>query len=207
MNNQFFLWLTFVAPWPWRKNYVLQNFPKFYSSWFGTSWISGTIMVSSSCWSLLIASLLQKFRIPIVSNLSSFICLYGLILWKNSRFLFLFSFEGSVGVRHSFLPFLMGLFVEGLRELCWLLLLLEERLSLFFFFLCRLCWVLPFGSFLESLLSWDFFLFLKFVQYCGNLKKRFSFWKRFWLTFFLISCSLFPIIQLGCQNDRFHCLL
>ena len=29
MNNQFFLYLAFIAPWPWRKNYLLQNYSRF----------------------------------------------------------------------------------------------------------------------------------------------------------------------------------
>ena len=44
MNN------TFVAPWPWRKKLFLTELLTFYSTWvFGTSYVSGTIMVCSFC--------------------------------------------------------------------------------------------------------------------------------------------------------------
>ena len=85
--------------------------------------------------------------------------MYGLILPKNGGFFLLSTFEASASVGHSFLSFLLGLFAEDLSGLCWLL-LLQEWLSLFFFF-CWLCWFLPFQSFLEVLLSWDFFSYLK----------------------------------------------
>ena len=94
-----------------------------------------------------------------------------LFIWsflpKNGRFFLLSTFEASASVGHSVLSFLMRLFVEVLCELCWLL-LLRERLSLLFFFLCRLCWFLTFRSFLEFLLSWDFFSYLKL---CAALRK------------------------------------
>ena len=47
-----------------------------------------------------------------------------------------FLFRSFSWLRHSFLSFLMGLFVKGLCELCRVLLLLGERISLFFFYHC-----------------------------------------------------------------------
>ena len=92
--------------------------------------------------------------------------MYGLILPKNGCFFLLSTFEASASVGHYFLSFLLGLFAEDLSALCWLL-LLQEWLSLFFFF-CWLCRFLPFQSFLEVLLSWDFFSYLKL---CAALRK------------------------------------
>ena len=118
------------------KKLSLRELLPFSSIWFGTSCVSGTIVVYLFCWSLLSVSLSSYFLISTVSNLCSCLCLYGLVLPKNGCFFFLFNFEASASVGHSFLSFLMDLFVESLCELCWLVLLLRERLSLFFFFLC-----------------------------------------------------------------------
>ena len=94
-----------------------------------------------------------------------------LFIWyffiKKWSFFLLSTFEASASVGHSLLSFLIRLFVEVLCELCWLL-LLRERLSLLFFFLCRLYCFLPFQSFLEFLLSWDFSSYLKL---CAALRK------------------------------------
>ena len=154
MNNQFFLWFVFVAAWPWRKKLSLTELLPSSLIWFGTSCVSGTIIACSFCCSLLLVS--------------SCLCLYGLILPKTGHFFLLFTFEAWASVGHSFLSFLLGLFAEDLFQLCWLLLVLRERLSLFFFFLCWLCRFLPFQSLLEVLLSWDFFPCLKL---CVALRK------------------------------------
>ena len=85
---------------------------------------------------IIIGLTFTKFLISTVSNLSYCLCLYNLFYKKNGRLFLLSSFEASASVGHSFLSFLMVLFVESLCELCWLLLLLPERISFFFLFLC-----------------------------------------------------------------------
>ena len=59
----------------------------------------------------------------------------SLFIWsyftKNDRFFVLSTFKAWASVDQSFVSFLMGLFDEGLCDLCWLLLLLREHLSLF----------------------------------------------------------------------------
>lgn len=102
-------------------------------------------------------------------NLSSFLCWYGLIFRKLVAY-FLSCFEASAGVGHSFLPFLMGLFDEGL---CWLI-------GCYFYCESDYCCIFSFsGDFAGFYLSdrfWSFcycenyFLFLNFVQHCKNLK-------------------------------------
>ena len=91
--------------------------------------------------------------------LTLFIWLYFAKKWS------LFSaLKASAGVGHSFLSFLMGLFVGGLCGFCWLLLLLREQLSLFssFYVDCAdSCLSNHFQSFSYLKIS---FLFLTFVR-------------------------------------------
>ena len=130
---------------------------------------------------------------------------------KMVVFFLLSTSEASASVGHSFLSFLMGLLVEGLWELCWLLLLLRERLSLCSSFSVDCAsFYLPdhFWSFCYLEIS---FLVSNFRQHCGKPKKHCSgaippFHKIFWLIF-LLSCSLSPIIQLSCHKYCFHSLL
>ena len=140
----------------------------------------------------------------IIIGLAFVIILNCLNYWSFFLTLFIWSYfakkwslfsalKASAGLGHSFLSFLMGLFVGGLCGFCWLLLLLREQLLLFFFFLCWLCWFLTFQSFLEFLLSQDFFSFLNI---CAEALFRYhcSFPWKILIDFPLLSCSLSPII-------------
>ena len=116
---------TFVM----KKKISLTELLIFSSTCFRTSYISGTIMVCSFCWSLLVL-LLSYFLISIVRSLPSCLCLYDIILHKNGCFFLLSSFKARAGVGRYFLSFLMGLFIGSLCELCWVSLLLCELLLL-----------------------------------------------------------------------------
>ena len=119
----------------------------------------------------------------------------SLFIWsyftKNDRLFVLSTFKAWASVDQSFLSFLMGLFDEGLCDLCWLLLLLREHLSLFSSFsvdCAGFCLSDHFWSFCYLEIS----LVSNFVQRCGNLKKRCwgiipPFHEVFWLIFVLIS--------------------
>ena len=150
MNSPFFLWLAFVAL--KKKNYLLRHF-----LWLGSQHLAYLVQ-------LLFILLVIIFGLPlaIVFKFHRFKSFFlSLFIWsyftKNGRFFLLSTFGASANVGHSFLSFLMSLFVEGLYELCWSLLLLREQLSLFFSFFCWLCPFLPFRSVLEMII----FLFVQ----------------------------------------------
>ena len=147
MNNQFFLWFAVIAPCHEEKDYLLRE-----NSYFLRLGSEDLVYLVQYCMFILLVNIIG-LDFVIVFNFHRFksfdlclyglyglilvlFCLYGLILPKNGRFFLLSTFEASASVGHSFLSFLKSLFVEGLCELCWLLLLLRKRLSLFSFFLC-----------------------------------------------------------------------
>ena len=119
----------------------------------------------------------------------------SLFIWSyftdNDRFFVLSTFEASASVGQSFLSFLLGLFDEGLCELCWLLLLLREQLSLFSSFSVD-CAGFCLSDYFWSFCYLEISLVSNLVQHCGNLKKRCwgiipPFHEVFWLIFVISS--------------------
>ena len=119
----------------------------------------------------------------------------SLFIWsyftKNDRFFVLSTFKASASVGQSFLSFLLGLFDEGLCELCWLLLLLREQLSLFSSFSVD-CAGFCLSDYFWSFCYLEISLVSNLVQHCGNLKKRCwgiipPFHEVFWLIFVISS--------------------
>ena len=119
----------------------------------------------------------------------------SLFIWsyftKNNRFFVLSTFKAWASVDQSFLSFLLGLFDEGLCELCWLLLLLREQLSLFSSFSVD-CAGFCLSDYFWSFCYLEISLVSNLVQHCGNLKKRCwgiipPFHEVFWLIFVISS--------------------
>ena len=109
MNSPFFLWLAFVAL--KKKNYLLRHF-----LWLGSQHLAYLVQ-------LLFILLVIIFGLPlaIVFKFHRFKSFFlSLFIWsyftKNGRFFLLSTFGASANVGHSFLSFLMSLFVEGLYE-------------------------------------------------------------------------------------------
>ena len=209
MNNQFFRWLAFLAPRPWRKKYLLRNCSDFLR--FGSEHLAYLVQllyvhfVGHHYWS----RYRHSFQFPPFQIFLPFFCLYGLILPKKWL---LFTLEASASVDHSFLLFLLDWFDEDLWELCLLLLYFENGYH------CFSSFPVDCADFFLSSHFWRFcyfkisFLVSNFVQHCGNLMKHCSgttppFHKIFLLIFLLLSCSLFPMIQLICHKYRFHSLV
>ena len=134
MSNQFFLWVAFVAPCRGRKKNSSYGITHIFFSLIRNIlriWHSYDIFILLVI--IIGLAFVMILNFYLFKSFSRHCSYFPKNCWLSS---FISSLEASAGVGHSFLSFLMGLFIDGLCRLCWLLLLLLGRLLLFFSFFC-----------------------------------------------------------------------
>ena len=125
MKNQFFLWLAFIAPWPWRKKLSLTE--------LFTLIVWNILHIWHNYGMFILFFIIIGLTFTIIFNFHRFKSfLLSLFIWsyftKKWSLFSPFLFQSFSWCRPFILSFLIGLSVEGLCELCWLLLLPRERL-------------------------------------------------------------------------------